>query len=117
MCITKEEQPAEADFKEKEALTVQEKKKRNELSSKARVIPNLSNKVISMRNLVPEECRKIKISDIALILSFAELRHGKWFLSSILEIYHAILYVFVNFKLAPKNCFLKMFKSFQCWCF
>lgn len=55
MCITKEEQPAEADFKEKEALTVQEKKKRNELSSKARVIPNLSNKVISMRNLAPEE--------------------------------------------------------------
>lgn len=65
---------------------------------------------------MPEEDRKIKISDIVLF-SFGELHHWKYFLYSILKIYNAIIYILMNFKLALKNCFLKIFKIFQCWYF
>lgn len=64
-----------------------------------------------------EKMQKDKISDIVLILSFGELHHWKYFLSSIFKIYNAILYALMNFKLVLENYFLKMFKTFECWWF
>lgn len=65
-----------------------------------------------MRNPLSEECRKIKSVTLYFFL-LVNFHHWKYFLSSILKIYNAVLYVLMNFKLALKIVSSKCLKLFN----